>query len=105
MKGMIRGLILVLGVALSLDTLARDPGQRSAFVKHHPCPSTGKARGACPGYVVDHIKPLCAGDASTSCNLPPSEQEAIMRIVGACRSRKGTYATLGGPRCVEPARS
>src|SRR5690348_10547799 len=39
----------------------RDPPQRSAFMKLHPCPSTGKTRGACPGYVVDHIKPLCAG--------------------------------------------
>ena len=66
---MISVLILVLGVALSLDTLARDPGQRSAFVKHHPCPSTGKARGACPGYVVDHIKPLCAGGADSPSNM------------------------------------
>jgi len=39
----------------------RDAHQRAAFVKSHPCPSTGRGRGACPGYVVDHIKPLCAG--------------------------------------------
>jgi hypothetical protein len=26
-----------------------------------PCPSTGKAPGGCPGYVVDHIVPLKRG--------------------------------------------
>jgi hypothetical protein len=26
----------------------RDPAQRAAFVKKHPCPATGKTRGACP---------------------------------------------------------
>src|SRR5437868_3616872 len=41
----------------------RDVHQRAAFVKLHPCPATGKAKGPCLGYVVDHIKPLCAGGA------------------------------------------
>jgi len=36
----------------------RDPEQRRAFQRSHPCPSTGRKSGACPGYVVDHIKPL-----------------------------------------------
>ena len=31
-----------------------------AFVRTHPCPSTGKRSTHCPGYVIDHIKPLCA---------------------------------------------
>lgn len=39
----------------------RDRNQRAAFVKMHPCPATGKAYGACPGYIVDHIDPLCNG--------------------------------------------
>src|SRR4051812_8828732 len=47
----------------------RDPTQRAAFVKVHPCPATGKVRGACPGYVVDHIKPLCAGGADHPKNM------------------------------------
>ena len=29
----------------------------------HPCPSTGKTSGACPGCVVDHITPLKRGGA------------------------------------------
>jgi hypothetical protein len=47
----------------------RDPHQRAAFMRQHPCPSTGKTRGACPGYVVDHIKPLCAGGADHPRNM------------------------------------
>lgn len=48
---------------------ARDPVERAAFVQQHPCPSTGKARGACPGWVVDHIVPLCAGGADAPRNM------------------------------------
>src|SRR3954467_119069 len=47
----------------------RDPHQRAAFMKQHPCPATGKARGACPGYVIDHIKPLYAGGADHPRNM------------------------------------
>jgi hypothetical protein len=47
----------------------RDPHQRAAFVKKHPCPANGKTRGACPGYVVDHIQPLCAGGADDPSNM------------------------------------
>ena len=25
--------------------------------------------GACPGYVVDHVKPLCAGGADAPANM------------------------------------
>src|SRR6266480_2121778 len=45
------------------------PHQRAEFVKKHPCPATGKKKGACPGYVVDHIKPLCAGGADHPSNM------------------------------------
>lgn len=38
---------------------ARDPGQVRQFRRDNPCPATGKTTGACPGWVVDHIIPLC----------------------------------------------
>lgn len=38
----------------------RDSRQRTAFVKLHPCPATGIRSTKCPGYVIDHIIPLCA---------------------------------------------
>lgn len=35
---------------------------RAEFMRLHPCPANGNIRGACPGFVVDHIIPLaCAG--------------------------------------------
>ena len=47
---------------------------RSLTVKHefqrlHPCPSTGRPTGACPGYVKDHIVPLACGGPDSVANL------------------------------------
>lgn len=39
------------------------------FQKGHPCPSTGRTKGACPGYIKDHVIPLCAGGADAVENL------------------------------------
>lgn len=49
--------------------IKRDPEQRRAFMKSHPCPSTGKTSGACPGYVVDHVKALKHGGADDPSNM------------------------------------
>lgn len=49
--------------------IARDHKATAAFKKTHPCPATGKSRGACPGYVIDHIKPLKRGGADTPANM------------------------------------
>lgn len=37
----------------------RDPEVRRVFMKLHPCPSTGKTRGKCPGFQADHRWPIC----------------------------------------------
>lgn len=39
------------------------------FKRQHPCPATGQPRGACPGWVVDHIKPLCLQGSDTPDNM------------------------------------
>jgi hypothetical protein len=60
-------LLLICALLLSLTgpTEAGCPKvQRSAavvrtFRKGHPCPSTGKTTGPCPGWVVDHGLSLC----------------------------------------------
>lgn len=39
------------------------------FKRLQPCPATGQARGPCPGWVVDHVQPLCAGGPDTSSNM------------------------------------
>jgi hypothetical protein len=43
--------------------IQRSKSARNEFERENPCPSTGKTSGPCPGYVVDHVKPLeCGGD-------------------------------------------
>ena len=62
--------IAILGVsALPPEALARDRSQVYNFRGHNPCPATGKLRGACPEYEVDHLVPLCAGGADTPANM------------------------------------
>ena len=39
----------------------RDAKVREAFQRANPCPANGKTSGSCPGYVADHIYPLCFG--------------------------------------------
>lgn len=48
-------------------------GRSAAVVRQyrseHACPATGQFKGPCPGYVVDHIIPLCAGGADDPSNM------------------------------------
>jgi hypothetical protein len=39
------------------------------FQREHPCPSTGKASGACPGYRKDHVVPLACGGPDAVSNM------------------------------------
>ena len=47
----------------------RDRNQVHHFRAAHPCPATGRTRGACPGYVIDHVRALCAGGADSPGNM------------------------------------
>ena len=52
--------------ALALPSGVSVKGHRSREVtqqlqREHPCPSTGRTSGACPGYRKDHILPLACG--------------------------------------------
>jgi hypothetical protein len=47
----------------------RSSAARSAFKREHPCPATGKAGGACPGYAIDHVNPLKRGGADAPWNM------------------------------------
>ena len=39
------------------------------FRRVHPCPATGLAHGACPGWQIDHIRELCCGGADSPFNM------------------------------------
>lgn len=40
-----------------------------SFKKRHPCPATGKTAGRCPGYIIDHVKPLECGGTDAPRNM------------------------------------
>ena len=49
--------------------IKRSSAAKHAFERQHPCPSTGKTSGRCPGYVVDHVKALECGGADSPSNM------------------------------------
>lgn len=62
-------LALLAVLAFNADAVDRSAAQVAAFKRHNPCPSTGQRRGGCPGYVVDHVYPLCAGGIDHPSNM------------------------------------
>lgn len=68
--------------------IKRSKAARSAFERQNPCPSTGKNRGACPGYIVDHVKPLECGGADAPSNMQwqtVADGKAKDKTEGSCR--------------------
>ena len=51
------------------DEPQADARQRELFVKKYACPVNGKHTEICPGWVVNYVKPLCAGGADRLSNL------------------------------------
>jgi hypothetical protein len=49
--------------------IARSSAAKNAFKREHPCPATGKPKGACPGYVIDHIIALKRGGPDSPANM------------------------------------
>lgn len=60
----------MLALAPDASAAANRSQQAKAEFKHMvPCPMNGNTRGSCPGYEIDHIKPLCAGGSDTADNM------------------------------------
>jgi hypothetical protein len=62
-------------IATDASALPRDKAQRAEFQRHNPCPATGKTKGPCPGYEVDHIRALMNGGADKPSNMQWSHKE------------------------------
>jgi hypothetical protein len=73
--------------------LRRDPQVVAAFRKLKPCPATGKHKGACPGYEIDHIVPLAAGGADA-----PSNMQWLTRQQHRAKTRREREACVYGCR-------
>lgn len=77
------GVLALLLLAVTVSAFAateRSSTQRAAFVRENPCPTTGQSRGRCPGWIVDHVVPLCADGADHPGNMQ-------WQTVGAAKSK------------------
>ena len=77
--------LLVILTALLFPALAdaapvnRSSAARLSFAKHTACPPTGLFVTRCPGYVIDHIVPLCAGGPDKPMNMQWQEYRQSLR--------------------------
>src|SRR5207244_4509340 len=68
--------------------IKRSSAAKHSFERQHPCPSTGRTSGRCPGYVVDHVRPLECGGADAPSNMQwqtVAAGKAKDRTEGTCR--------------------
>lgn len=83
-------------LAASAAANARDRNVPRQFQKIHPCPATGQPTGPCPGWIIDHRIPLCAGGADAIANLQwQARAEAIDKDDAErrlCRRKKYSFA-------------
>jgi hypothetical protein len=71
---MVRIILLLILLIVAVVQAYAAPIHRSAAVKAefqrlHPCPANGLKHGPCPGWIKDHIKPLCAGGPDAVGNM------------------------------------
>lgn len=60
--------------------IKRSAYQVKKFRATHPCPSTGKTTGTCPGYVVDHVIALCNCGADKPENMQwQTKRESLVK--------------------------
>jgi len=65
-------LLIILLFSLSASAYAesnRSYKAKKAFKIDNPCPATGRTKGSCPNYVIDHIKPLACGGSDSPENM------------------------------------
>jgi hypothetical protein len=66
-------LVALLALGVLLDASAATARHRStvaAFKRTHVCPATKRiGNHPCPGFIVDHVKPLCKGGPDAVTNM------------------------------------
>ena len=68
------------------------------FKRLSPCPDTGKSRGRCPGWIVDHIIPLCAGGADAASNM---QWQTVADAKAKDRDEHAQCRALRKPRVID----
>lgn len=67
-----RGLLIVFLIifpALSNAKIQRSREAIAEFKRLQPCPANGNSYGPCPGYQIDHVKPLKCHGADAPANM------------------------------------
>ena len=75
-------LILLIFSNITEARQERSYREKAEFMRHHPCPSTGKVkvRYGCKGYVIDHIDPLACGGEDKAFNMQwQTKEEAKLK--------------------------
>lgn len=67
--------------------IVRSQAVLHAFQRLHPCPSTGKTTGACPGWALNHVIPLACGGCDAVSNLDWMPDEIKSCAQPWCRDR------------------
>ncbi len=72
------------------DRIPRSQKEVRAFRVENPCPVTNRRSGACPGFQVDHKRPLCAGGEDSVSNMHwlSTEDHRFKTLVDARECRK-----------------
>lgn len=85
---------LLLVAVAQAQPIERNRSQVQTFRAQEPCPSTGRTRGACPGWAVDHIVALCAGGLDHRSNMQwiTDEDHAFKTRIDVRECRKLTRA-------------
>lgn len=86
------GIALITASTAEASNFKRSTKARHDFQRANPCPANGNTKGPCPGYVIDHVIPLCANGPDTPENMQwqtIAEAREKDRIeVAKCRAKK-----------------
>lgn len=84
--------VAMLAPACAYARIPRSHSARAAFQAASPCPANGQTRGSCPGYIADHVIPLCLGGGDDPTNMQwQTVADAAAKDVmerAACRAQR-----------------
>lgn len=77
--------LTVLASTLS-SALPRSSAERARFRAKNPCPATYSTKGACPGYIIDHVQALCVGGKDKPANMHwMRKEQALLKDRWECK--------------------
>lgn len=82
-------------IAPTIHALPRDKTQTAHFRRDNPCPATGRTKGPCAGYNVDHKQALMTGGADH-----PSNMQWIKIADHKHKTKQDFAACKKGPVCL-----